>query len=235
MTVSDVAQIVTALATLALAISTYVLALKTRDVANQASAEAAAVRDQVDVSRKQVDVANEQASIARLALQASVRLWLTAHEEERPLIHQDDPQIGWDIAQPDVIQAEVPLRNVGMGLCLIVPDSPLIFSEGLSGKKGEIRRSGRPSSAVIAPGDSTTLHFQISVKGESGLSLSSFTGQQDHSGAFWVRVSYTDVTMGQESTAEIRIVRPIEAAIWKVLRIAYFSGTESVPFAIADF
>jgi hypothetical protein len=149
----DLASFAVAGATLMLAAFTAFLALETRESVIATRVEAGIAASALEQARKQAEATDRQAGIAQETLEAS---WRPVLVDVLPPLNRADADFsnaGVSPRQRGGLTVSVRLRNIGSG--------PAIISRaGLSAGAAGVEAS-RTISAVVAPGDMTTLEFDL--------------------------------------------------------------------------
>jgi len=174
--------------------------------------------------------ATAQAATATLAMQASVRPWLTP--DSVPLLNsgRSEPFTGvlttFASGRTELV---LRFRNVGHGIALVKPKSATLF--GYVRGSGVLTRvgTGRLNSPAIAPHDVSDVAFIL----DSDIAANDLLGAPRFAsdcGKFVAQLTYTDVTEGQTVDAKIFVGRSADSEPWLIWRVDYCTHDSLEPF-----
>ncbi len=193
LTVPERINIAVAAASGLVAVGTLVLAWKTSRMARETKVSAAATASEAKEVARQAKAAEEQIQLTRVALNSSVRPWLTRVTPPLSSLFGADPTPSeHEIVvegQETNFNVRLHLRNVGTGIALIGRDElgdrdELFRIEGLDLNGDKVYRSGFAAAAALPPNESTLISFVV-----ENAHMTQFLSLDRNDGEFWVSVS----------------------------------------------
>lgn len=214
----DLASFAVAGATLMLAAFTAFLALETRESVIATRVEAGIAASALEQARKQAEATDRQASIAQETLEAS---WRPVLVDVLPPLQRADADYSTAGATPRPaggFDFRVRFRNVGSG-------PAIIGRAGIHAGSAGVLATGI-SSSVVAPGEMTTLEFQLKQEATEAHPVIANIRSRD---AVTVDVSYGDQG-GHHRWVTRAEVYPVEVGTWRI-RSVQLSEENGEPFA----